>query len=118
MPRSYAAWIHLTHVALLLIAALDDAQRDSRPRRQAARPAPDPFTIRPPSDPRARHDGRTSGRLAPSAEAAPRCPMPVWQPDPNVRYAVRVIGLERADGTARRPETPCVNPYARFAAGP
>jgi hypothetical protein len=55
--------------------------------------------------------------MEPDVASPPRCPMPVWQPDPNVTYAAMVTGVDRVAAGVARP-APCINPYARIVAHP
>jgi hypothetical protein len=106
MRQALGVLLHLAHVALLLIAVLDD----SRVRR----------STRPDLDRLARessiaHYDPTRDQMEPDVASAPRCPMPVWQPNPNVTYAAMVIGVDRVAAGVAGP-APCINPYARTAA--
>lgn len=101
MKRALAVSAHVAHVALLLIAALDDARDHQSPAH--ARTGP----VQP-------HDVATAGVInrARSADGAPHCPMPVWRPDPAVRYAAMVIGVDPAAAGPRPAPAPCVNSYS------
>jgi hypothetical protein len=93
MRRALVLSIHIAHVALLLITALDDARH-----RRSAPQLPTPIV-----------------EFA-DASAVPDCPMPVWRPDPNVRYAAMVIRVDPIDADRRAEAAPCVNSYAHAAA--
>jgi hypothetical protein len=113
MLRALGLSIHVAHVALhvalLLIAALDDV----RDRRSLLRP---PTGVRP---------FESSGAIGwqRSSDAAPYYPaahysMPVWRPDPNVRYTAVVLEVDPAAADRRADAAPGVNRYAHAAAPP
>jgi hypothetical protein len=99
MRRAVGLCIHLAHVGLLLIAALGE----SRVRRSA----------RMEIEPDLANEGLTA------IAGAPQCSMPIWRPDPNVRYAALAIHVDPpAHDAATSRAAPCVNEYDRSAAYP
>ncbi len=108
--------IHLAHLALLLIAMLDDS-RVRRPTRLVDRLVLEPRAV--PRYPWYPRYDRVVPDVAPEVAPAPRCPMPLWRPDPNVRYAVLVAQVGRPTGDfADQAGLACVNTYGRAAAYP
>jgi hypothetical protein len=57
-----------------------------------------------------------ASQLCANIARAHRCPMPVWQPDPKVNYAILVIGVDRRAENVAGPGLYCANPYRRSAA--
>jgi hypothetical protein len=111
MRKTLGVWIHVAHGALLLIAALNDPRERPSTRVQA-----DPLAPRPlPRVDRNNEDATADAvEVLPRAEVVPHCPMPVWRPDLNVRYAGMAIGVDRPTQHASEPP-PCVNPYSHAA---
>lgn len=112
MRQAIAFAIHLAHVALLLIALLND-WRARRPTRPDVHRAVRERLVVP--------QYSTHDRIEIEADVArlPQCPMLLWQPDRSVSYAAVVISVDTpAQSVGRHGATPCINPYGRPAAYP
>jgi hypothetical protein len=108
MRRAVGLCIHLAHVVLLLVAALDDSRARWSPRAWADRVT---------SNPRVTWRDRAHERTT-DIVGVPQCPMPVWQPDRRVSYAALVIDVDPHADEVNSPRGSCVNPYVRVAVRP
>jgi hypothetical protein len=113
MRKTLVLWLHVAHVALLLVAALVD-----RPDGPSTQRRPDALDARrlPELDPHCA-EAMASGAagVVGRPDASPYYSMPVWRPDPPVRCAATAIGPDRTD--QRTSEAALyVSPHAHAAA--